>query len=127
MTRLLTYWTVSYNLRRSRVRGSSILETVVSLTILLTILTLTFTRMDRINQSLNPQVLYKAHLIARQVIQRDDLLETQAVHLEIDGFKVEKSIESKENGLCQVEIRVFNRTGRLVLQRSLLKAIEIDL
>lgn len=127
MTRLLTYLIANCRNGICKVPGSSLFETVVSLTILLSILTLSFTRIDRINHSLNPQVLYKAHLIASLVIQREDLLVEQTGDWEMDGFKVEKSIELEENGLCRVEIRVFNRTGRLVHKRSLLKANGIEL
>lgn len=127
MTRLSTYWAAPCKSSRWTVAGSSLLETVISLTILLCILTLSFTRLDRINHSVNPQVLYKAHLISSEMIQRDDFLIEKALEQEVDGFRVEKSIEAQEQGVFLIELSIYNKAGRLVHQRSLLKFDGIEL
>ncbi len=127
MTRLLILWVTRCKGTCRTVPGSSIIETVVSLTILLTILTLSFTRIDRINQSVNPQVLYKAHLLTGQVIIREDLMIEDKGEYEIDGFLVKKSMGLMENGLYQIELQVFYSTGKLLYTRKILRSHRIEL
>lgn len=124
---LLTFWIAAYKRMNRKVSGTSILETVVSLTLLLTILTLSFTRIDRVNRSLNPQLLYKAHLISCQVINSDDLLIKQIEEVEMDGLWVKKSLESLENDLYRVEVAVINKSGKCIYSRTLLKKSGIEL
>lgn len=127
MTRSLTLWIARIRGRVNTVPGSSILETVVSLTILLTIMTLSYTYIDRINHSVNPQVLYKAHLTTNEVIIRDDLLIEDAGEFEIDGFQVKKSIEPKGKEIYKIEIRIYNSSGKLLYTRKMIKSPGVDL
>ncbi len=125
--RLLTFWISAYRRVNRKVSGTSILETVVSLTLLLTILTLSFTRIDRVNRSLNPQLLYKAHLISCQVIQSDDLLINQGEDVELDGLWVKKSLELLGNDLYRVEVSIVSKSGKRIYSRTLLKKSGIEL
>jgi len=70
------------------VSASSILETVVSMTILLTILTLSFAALNRINSSVNPVAQYKAHLVTCDVLSREDLLVWKVDEYKVEGFLV---------------------------------------
>lgn len=124
---LLTFWIAAYKRRHRKVSGTSILETVVSLTLLLTILTLSFTRIDRVNRSLNPQLLYKAHLISCQVINSDDLLIKQGEEVEVDGLWVKKSLELLENDLYRVEVAIVSKSGKRIYSRTLLKKSGFEL
>lgn len=124
---LLTFWIAAYKRMNRKVSGTSILETVVSLTLLLTILTLSFTRIDRVNRSLNPQLLYKAHLISCEVINSDDLLIKQSEEVEVDGLWVKKSLELLESDLYRVEVAIISKSGKRIYSRTLLKKSGFEL
>lgn len=125
--RLLTFWISGYRRVDRKVSGTSILETVVSLTLLLTILTISFTRIDRVNRSLNPQLLYKAHLISCKVIHSEDLLIKQLEDLEIDGLWVKKSLEFLGNDLYRVEVVIVSKSGKRIYTRTFIKKSGIEL
>jgi len=130
MIRLLMLWVRSFKCfrRYSRsVPATSILETVVSMTILLTILTLSFAALDRINKTVNPASLYKAHLATSEVLNRDDLLLGELEEYEVDGYLVKKTISLLARDMYLVELLVVNGHGYKIYNRKILKSIAIDL
>lgn len=105
----------------------SMMETVVSMTILLTILTISFVALDRINNSMNPGAQYKAHLVTNQVVGRDDLLLGEVDEYEVEGFVVKKKIIPQLNGMYLVELTVQNGFGNTIYVRKILKSNGIKL
>jgi len=102
-------------------------EAVVSLTILLSILTLSFVFLDRVNRSLNPSVQYKAHLVTNEVLSKDDLLLEEVDEYEVQGFLVKKSLIPLLNGVYWVELTVLNGDGKKIYDRKILRSNEIIL
>jgi len=134
MIRLLMLLTRAYkplsskcmNLMR-KVRASSILETVVAMTLLLTILTLSFMALDRINRTVNAQMLYKAHLATTAVLAKNDLLIEELDEYEVDAYLVKKAITPLSKTLFQIELSVINGSGHEVYTRKILKSDDIRL
>jgi hypothetical protein len=127
MTRLLILWTKNFNGHERKVQASTMVEAVVSLTILLTILTLSFVYLDRINRSLNPSVQYKAHLVTNEVLNRDDLLLGEVNEYEVNGLIVKKRLIPLLNGVYGVELTVLDGYGKPIYVRKILKSNEIIL
>lgn len=136
MIRLLILWVKgcrSFRNRRSHrgcgrsVPATSILETVISMTILLTILTLSFATLDRINKTVNPVSLYKAYLATNEVLIRDDLLLGELEEYEVDSYLVKKTISLQGNDMYLVELSVVNGHGNKIYDRKIFKSIAIDL
>jgi hypothetical protein len=109
------------------VPATSILETLISMTILLTILTLSFATLDRINKTVNPVSLYKAYLATNEVLIRDDLLLGELEEYEVDGYLVKKMISLQGEDMYLVELTVVNGHGYKIYDRKILKSIAIDL
>ncbi len=107
--------------------GSSMVEVVVSMTLLLTILTLALVALNRINNSVNPGALYKAHLVTSDVLSRADLLLEEMEEYQVEGFLVKKSIALRKNGMYQVELSVVNGYGKTIYTRKILKSNGINL
>lgn len=110
-----------------KLAGSTIIETIVSLTILLTILTLSMTQIDRINASINPQVVYKAHQITNIVFNRGDILIETLDKFEIAGYEISKTIQPLYEGLYLVHLTVLDQRGRSIYTRKKLMADGIEL
>ena len=115
--------------RRSpgKLAGSTIIETIVSLTILLTILTLSMTQIGRINASVNPQVLYKAHMITNNVFNGGDILIETFDKFEVSGYEVNKTIQHLHEGVYLVQLTVVDQRGRTLYTRKKLMADGIEL
>lgn len=106
-------------------RGSSLLETMVAMSILLTILTMAFAGITRVNHSIHPQAVYKAHLATCEVLNRDDLLVLPEETYEIDGFIVKKELNQLDNKLYEVYLLVSDGTGKVLCERKLMSSHEI--
>jgi len=109
------------------VPATSMLETVVSMTILLSILTLSFVTIDRINSSLNPAAHYKAHLVSNEILIRDDILLDEMSEYEVDGYRVLKKVVPIQKGTYRVELTVMNGFGIIIYVRKILLSHEIML
>lgn len=111
----------------AKLRGTSILETVISMTILLTILTITFTRLDKINASVNPQLVYKAHLATNVIMMRDDLLLEEKSEYEVEGYHIIKQLQKLNSQAYGLTMEVYNGSGRLLYTRHKILAHGINL
>jgi hypothetical protein len=126
MISLLISW-ISSSKIRGHVPATSMLETVVSMTILLSILTISFVTIDRINSSMNPAAQYKAHLISNEVLNRDDILLEEMDEYEVDGYRVIKKVVPLAKGTSRVELTIMNGFGKTVFIRKILISHEIKL
>lgn len=127
MIKLLILWIRSFKVRSSHVPGTSMLETVVSMSILLSILTLSFATLNRVNHSFNPAAQYKAHLVCKEILCRDDLLVDEIDAYEIEGYTVNKTLFSLGNESYRVELSVKNGFGKIIYKRKTIKSNEIIL
>lgn len=127
MIRSLILWTRGCKWRGSTLPATSMVETVVSMTILLTILTLSFAAIDRINKSLNPEAQFKAHLVTCAVLCRDDLLIEEIDEYEVEGYLVKKKIKALANDVYLVELTVLSGHGFTIYTRKIIKSSEIEL
>lgn len=109
------------------VKGSSILETVISMTILLTILTLTFIRVDNVNASVNPQIVYRAHLATNRIMVRENLLVEEQSEFEVEGYHITKQLQKMNGRAYSLRLDVYNGSGRLLYTRYKILANGIDL
>lgn len=120
MIRLWRYWARTSDKTKKSLRGSSLLETMIAMTILLTILTLSVTVLSRINHSQNPQATYKAHLATNYLLCQDELLIQTDELFMVDGFRVTRQIESLGEDLYEVQLQVFDATEMEIYVRKLI-------
>ena len=113
--------------RSNTLSGTSILETVISMTILLTILTLTFASVDRVNASLNPQTVYKAYLATNSVMAQDDLQVDEKSEYEIEGYRIRKQLISLDSHSTHLILEVYNGSGKLLYTRHKILAYGISI
>jgi len=97
------------------------------MTILLTVLSVGLTQMDRINASINPQVLYKAHLLTNVVMHMDSSEIDLISEYEVDGYKVKKRIERIGDDLKLIELSVYNGLDKLVYTRQYYKFCGVEI
>lgn len=107
--------------------ASSLVESVVAMAILLTILTIFFLQIDQIGYSVNPQAVYKAHIVIDQILCSDELLFEYAEEMEVDGYLVQKKIEKLQNDLYKIDIKVLTPKGKLIYDRSVIKSLLIEI
>lgn len=110
-----------------KLKSATIIETVVSLTILLSIMTLFFVQIDRINASVNPEAVYKAHLITNRLFNSEDILITDEPEMEISGYLVHKTISILSQGLYVIRLDVIDHRGKLLYSRKRIMSDDIDL
>lgn len=113
--------------RSTSLSGTSILETVISMTILLTILTLTFASVDRVNASLNPQTVYKAYLATNSVMAQDDLQVDEKSEYEIEGYRIRKQLISLDSHSTHLILEVYSGSGKLLYTRHKILAYGISI
>jgi len=97
------------------------------MTILLTILTLTFASVDRVNASLNPQTVYKAYLATNSVMAQDDLQVDEKSEYEIEGYRIRKQLISLDSHSTHLILEVYNGSGKLLYTRHKILAYGISI
>lgn len=97
------------------------------MTILLTILSLTFTGINRVNQAVNPQAVYKAHLLTNAVLAREDLLIEETADFEIEGYRITKQLKPMGAASMHLVLEVYNGSGKLLLTRHKILADGINI
>jgi hypothetical protein len=107
------------------VLGTSIVETVVSMTILLTVLTLSMIRINQVNSSLNPFAAYKAYLATNVVLSDENLLIETTDEYEVEGFLVKKQLIIDEDEIIHMTLSVFSVSGKLQYTRDLIMRHDI--
>jgi len=113
MIRLLTLLT------KKTTRASTLVETTVSMAILLSILTLFFTALAKIEGVNNPHLMLKAHQCSTILFSKENLLNPDQITYEYQGFKIEKQIiELKENELYHVILFFSSPAGKPIYERS---------
>lgn len=127
MTRLSILSTKISRRMNLSIQGSTLIETIVALVILLIILTISLTQIDRLNASLNPQVLHRAHLITVRIFNNVDLLDIAGEKKSVKGYRVEMNVKPLGNGLNLIEITVFDATEKQVYQRKKMISDRIEL
>lgn len=120
---MLKLTTKSYKLK---VRASTLIETVVSLTILLTILGLFFGGLGKIELSTNPYRIRKTFEISQTVLLSDDLLLDDKEETLIEDLKVIKKVE-EDSGVFYIEIEVYDKNNRLLYKRDKIISQGIEL
>jgi len=107
------------------VSGNSIIETVVAMTILLTVLTLSMTRINQVNSSLNPFAVYQAYLATNVVLCEENLLIELTDEYEVEGLLIKKELIFTEDEIIQLTLCVFNASGKLQYTRDLMMSHDI--
>ena len=102
--------------RRQQLAGSTLVETVVAMTILLFILSLAMLQVNRLNASVNPGLLYQAHLASNEAMDPGCATGETA---EVNGFTVSKEITGLENGLREIHIVISDPLGKTCYTRKL--------
>ena len=109
-------------------KGSTLIETIVAMTILLTVVTVFFTSGDRIEQSLNPDKTYKAWLITNEIFNSKSLLSKDETEFAFKGFIIEKITKSfKDSELSMVTINVRSSDGKVIYTRRKLISNRIEI
>ena len=75
---------------RGRLKGSTLIETLVAMTILLTIISIFFLQISKINESINPQIYYKAFLISNKLLLEKNIPQDNSEFI-LEGFKITTS------------------------------------
>ncbi len=127
LRRALRYGVSALYRRSITLSGTSILETVISLTILLTILTLTFASVDRVNASLNPQAVYKAHLATNSVMAQENLLVEENLEYMFEGYRITKHLISLDSQSTHLILEVYNGSGKLLYTRHMILVYGISI
>lgn len=100
------------------IAGSTIVETVVSMTILLTILTLFFTQIGKIDNASNPHSIYFAYELTEKLYNSNDILIELTDTIKYKRFIIEKKIIPAQPGLYFVEIIIKSESEREIYKRS---------
>lgn len=107
------------------VSGTSIVETVVAMTILLTVLTLSMIRINQVNSSLNPFAVYQAYLATNVVLNDENLLIELTDEYEVEGLLIKKELILADDEIIQVTLSVFNASEKLQYTRDLMMSHDI--
>lgn len=115
-----------YKIKVPTVSGTSIVETVVAMTILLTVLTLSMIRINQVNSSLNPFAVYQAYLATNVVLNDENLLIELTDEYEVEGLLIKKELILADDEIIQVTLSVFNASEKLQYTRDLLMSHDIS-
>ena len=112
---------------RTRVQGSTLIETIVSMTILLSIISTFFLTVTRINSSLNPEVYYKAHLLSCELLTPENLTEGES-DFEMNGYKIIRKIVLREKGVVfEITVTIFLQNGHKVIENRKIISPRIEI
>jgi hypothetical protein len=117
--------------RRSNVnkkaKGSTLVETLVAMTILLTIISMFFLQISRINASINPTSYYKAFLISNELLSSEKGYGMEGDFL-MYGFLIKRRvIVCKQDQTYEVVITVFLQNGHKIVENRKIISNRIEI
>lgn len=126
MTRLSRSYQKALKKLNKKTAAFTLIETLIAMVILLSIMYVFFITVNRINQSVNPAVYYKAFNVATSEFMKEDVLITNENTYFISGFSVLKTIETDApNNLFRVTIKICRSDGRAIYEQTRVFSSEI--
>lgn len=97
----------------------------MALSILVFVFTLGFVQISKVDSSLNPALVYKAHLCANRLFSASYKVDEEHLVFEEEGMVIEKTTKKLDFQLYQLDIVISTHSGRILLQKRCLINYEI--